>query len=207
MRILVGLALAVAVAAPAAVALRPTPEPPVPVAALSVDGRLRYPAGRYPLLMLPNGERRAVRSLLDVRRPLAFGDYAWNDRGVPAGPVWVRVDLARQTLSVFRAGHEIGATLILYGADGKPTPPGVYPVLERAREHRSTLYDAEMPFMLRLTGDGIAIHASNVRWAAATHGCIGVPLAFARLLFAQVKRGDPVAIVGTAPAAGPDKNS
>ena len=51
-----------------------------------------------------------------------------------------------------------------------------------------------MPFMLRLTWDGIAIHASNVRGGSATHGCIGVPPDFAELLFKEVKIGDQVSI-------------
>jgi len=176
---------------------KPLPaSPPESAPVLPVNkARIVYPAGHYPVLTLPGGERRQVRSLLDITRPMQFGGFVWDEGGVPAGPVWVRVDLARQTLSVFRAGHEIGAAVILYGADGKPTPSGVYPVLERAREHRSTLYDAQMPYMLRLTPDGVAIHASNVRAAAATHGCIGVPLAFAQRLFGQVHRGDRVAII------------
>lgn len=157
--------------------------------------RLIYPANRLPVITLPDGEKRVVRSLLNVAGPMRYGDYRWNDAGVPAGPSWVRVDLGRQTLSLFRAGHEIGSAVILYGTDGKPTPTGVFPILERARQHRSTLYDADMPYMLRLTGDGVAIHASDVRYGRATHGCIGVPPAFASLLFDQVRRGDTVAIV------------
>lgn len=160
--------------------------------------RIVYPAARPALLPLPGGRSLAVRSLLDDRRPMRFGDYLWHERGVPTGPVWVRVDLARQSLSVFRAGHEIGSTVILFGADGKPTPTGIFPVLAKAREHRSTLYLADMPYMLRLTGDGVAIHASGVREGAATHGCIGVPRAFARLLFDSVSVGDRVAIIGSA---------
>jgi len=156
--------------------------------------RLLYRDGQLPSLVLPDGRKQAVRSLLNVDRPIHYGDYIWDDRNVPDGPVWIRVDLDRQTLSVFRDGQEIGTTLILYGADGRPTPTGVFPILQKARYHRSTLYDAEMPYMLRLTGDGVAIHASNVRRRAATHGCIGVPASFARLLFDAVKRGDIVAI-------------
>jgi lipoprotein-anchoring transpeptidase ErfK/SrfK len=53
-----------------------------------------------------------------------------------------------------------------------------------------------MPFMLRLTGDGIAIHASDVRKGSVTHGCIGIPLTFARLLYGQMGIGDQVAIIG-----------
>jgi lipoprotein-anchoring transpeptidase ErfK/SrfK len=56
-----------------------------------------------------------------------------------------------------------------------------------------------MPFMLRLTADGVAIHGADVRRGAATHGCIGVPTDFARRLFGAVKLGDPVVIVRPAP--------
>lgn len=157
--------------------------------------RVRYPAGQYPQLTRPDGERETVKSLLNVRRTMSYGDYVWNDEDVPPGRIWVRVDLARQLLSVFRDGHEIGSAVILYGTDGKPTPAGVFPIMEKREQHRSSLYDADMPYMLRLTGDGVAIHASHVRRGSATHGCVGVPMAFAAKLFAAVKRGDIVAIV------------
>ncbi|WP_236697472.1 L,D-transpeptidase family protein [Sphingomonas sp. Leaf357] len=160
-----------------------------------VGSRIRYPVGRYPKLVSPDGSVHEVRSILNERKPIRFGDYVWNDGGVPKGPAWIRVDLARQTMSVFRAGHEIGSAVILFGTDGKPTPSGVFPVLAKAETHRSSLYDAEMPFMLRLTGDGVAIHASNVRQGSATHGCVGIPEGFARLVFAEMRRGDEVVIM------------
>jgi lipoprotein-anchoring transpeptidase ErfK/SrfK len=138
---------------------------------------------------------RPIKSLLAVEAPLAHGGYRWNDAGVPDGPTWIRVDLNSQILSVFRAGHEIGTAVILYGAQSKQTPPGTYPIMAKAREHRSSLYDADMPFTLRLTDDGISIHASNVRWGAATHGCIGVPPVFAEKLFDSVKKNDQVVVI------------
>ncbi len=163
----------------------------------SLGTRFRYPPGREGALPMAGGQRMRVRSLLNIRRPMQFGDYVWNDLGAPAdGVIRVRVDLPRQTVSVFRDGHEIGTAVILYGTDHKPTPTGTFPILMRARQHQSSLYDAEMPYMLRLTNDGVAIHASSVRRGSATHGCIGVPLDFARLLFDQVARGDLVTIVG-----------
>jgi hypothetical protein len=158
--------------------------------------RIYYPADRYPALAMPDGKRELVKSLLNSRRPIRFGDYVWNDAGVSRGPVWVRVDLSRQTLSIFRDGNEIGTTVVMFGTDGKPTPRGVFSVLAKAEVHRSSLYDADMPFMLRLTGDGVAIHASRVREGSATHGCVGVPFEFARLLYGQIDRGDRVVIVG-----------
>ena len=142
------------------------------------------------------GLDRDVQSILNVRKRMEFGDFVWNDRNVPRGTVWVRVDLKSQILSVFRGGHEIGTAVILYGADEKETPDGTFPVLAKIKNHRSATYDnAPMPYTLRLTGDGVAIHGSNVRWGAATHGCIGVPVDFAARLFAEVNKGDQVVIV------------
>jgi lipoprotein-anchoring transpeptidase ErfK/SrfK len=161
--------------------------------AIVADGiRLRFDP--RPLAM-PDGATRPVRSLLETRGAMRFGDFGWSEEGVPPGPVWVRVDLSKQLISVFRGEHEIGTAVILYGTDGKPTPTGNFPILARAVHHRSSLYDAEMPYMLRLTHDGVAIHASAVQAGAATHGCIGVPEAFARHLYGAVRRGDPVAIL------------
>jgi lipoprotein-anchoring transpeptidase ErfK/SrfK len=136
----------------------------------------------------------AVRSLLAVERPMHYGGFLWNDADVPAGAIWIRVDLKRQLLSVFRGGDEIGTAVILYGADGLPTPRGRFPILARLKDHRSSSYDAPMPYTLRLTGDGVSIHGSNVRRGAATHGCIGIPTEFASRLFAAVRVGDPVTI-------------
>ena len=157
--------------------------------------RITFTAGNYPLLSMPSGTRRAIQSVLNVDHKMHFGDYVWDVKDVPIGIVWVRVDLSQQTLSIFRANQEIGTSVILYGTDGKPTPTGLFPVLERQAQHQSSLYDASMPYMLRLTNDGVAIHASNVREGSATHGCVGVPIGFAKLMFSQVKRGDLVAIV------------
>ena len=94
------------------------------------------------------------------------------------------------------SGQEIGTAVILYGADGLPTPTGKFPILAKLKDHRSATYDgAPMPFTLRLTGDGVSIHGSDVRWGFATHGCVGVPTAFAAKLFDAVKTGDEVLIV------------
>lgn len=139
-----------------------------------------------------------VKSLLDVQMPLRFGEYRWNDTAVPNGPTWIRIDLGSQLISIFRAGHEIGTAVIVYGGDNKETPVGKLHILGKAQHHRSSLYDAEMPYTLRLTNDGVSIHGSSVRWGAATHGCIGVPLEFARRLFGATRVGDEVLIVPVA---------
>lgn len=139
---------------------------------------------------------RDVKSILNVRKRMTYGEFIWNDRGVPEGPVWIRVDLKKQILSVFRDGQEIGTTVILYGATEKETPVGTFPVLGKSKDYRSRTYDnAPMPYSLHLTADGVAIHGSDVRWGRATHGCVGVPVKFAEKLFGEVSKGDEVVIV------------
>jgi hypothetical protein len=96
-----------------------------------------------------------VKRILTVKSPFVHGDYYWDEAGVPDGPVVVTVDLAAQVLSVFRGGYEIGTAVMVYGADEKPTPLGVFGISQKDAHHVSNLYNAPMPYMLRLTNDGI----------------------------------------------------
>lgn len=138
---------------------------------------------------------RPIKTILNVSGRMTYGDYRWDDKGVPTGHIWIRVDPTTQLISVFRAGHEIGTAVILYGASDVPTPNGKFPILAKLKDHHSATYDnAPMPYTLRLTADGVSIHGSNVRWGYATHGCIGVPLAFAAKLFGAAAVGDEVFI-------------
>lgn len=173
------------------------PSPPV-LAERQSGTRHWYHPEHYPSLALPGGRDETVRSVLNIRRSMKYGEFVWDEQGIPDGPMWIRADLDRQIISVFRNGHEIGTAVILYGADSKPTPAGLFPVLEKSADYFSRTYDAPMPFTLMLTADGVAIHGSNVRDRAATHGCIGVPLEFARRLFEQAQVGDKVFVLKSA---------
>ena len=135
-----------------------------------------------------------VNGVLALDTAIDAGDYAWNEEGVPDGPTTVVVDLRAQRIYVYRGGIEIGRSSIIYGADDKPTPTGIFPILQKKRHHVSNLYGAPMPYMMRLTNDGVAIHASDVDYEYATHGCVGVPDEFAALLFAEADIGDKVMV-------------
>ena len=174
------------------------------IRAQPVGTRIWYKPSDYPRLSLPDGRQEIVRSILNITKPMRFGDYIWDENHIPSGSLWIRIDLGRQLLSVFRDGHEIGSAVILYGTDGKPTPTGSFAIQQKAAHYVSHAYDAPMPYMLRLTNDGVAIHGSNVREGWATHGCIGVPLDFARLLFAAASKGDRVVIL---PAPSSDRKA
>jgi len=152
------------------------------------------PAQRPAAAPAPDPAAYTVKRILQIPGPMRQGDHYWDETGAPQGPVVVTVDLAAQTVSVFRAGYEIGTAVIIYGADDKPTPLGVFPITQKDADHVSNLYNAPMPYMLRLTNDGISIHGSEVGDGYVTHGCIGVPRAFAKRIFDAVKLGDRVIV-------------
>jgi lipoprotein-anchoring transpeptidase ErfK/SrfK len=131
---------------------------------------------------------------LSVDGEMAYGEYAWNDEGVPDGQVRIVIDLEAERLYAYRGGAEIGRAVILYGHDDNPTPTGSFTVTEKDIDHISNLYFVPMPYMLRLTNDGIAIHGSMVEEGFASRGCIGVPDDFAELLFNEAEIGTQVLI-------------
>ena len=143
---------------------------------------------------LPLNDTFVVKRILQIDEPFVHGYYKWDDEGVPEGELVVTVDLKAESISVFRAGYEIGAAVITFGDSEKPTPTGVFPITQKSKDHVSNIYGSPMPYMMRLTNDGVAIHASDVKWGWGTRGCIGVPLEFARRLFEQAKLGDRVIV-------------
>ena len=135
-----------------------------------------------------------VKSILAIPGPIKFGQYYWDESKGEPGPLVITVDLTARVLSVFENGHEIGATAILKGYGDKPTPVGVFPITQKDATHVSNIFDAAMPWMLRLTNDGVSIHGSRVERGYATNGCVGVPDEFAKRLFKLAKLGDKVII-------------
>ena len=152
-----------------------------------------------PMLAKPSAypDKYAVTRTMKFATPIKFGDWAWNEAGAPlTGPVLITVDIKSESLAVFRGGHQIGATRIIYGDDDKPTPIGVFPITQKNANHRSNIFvNAPMPYMLRMTNDGISIHgADHVKPIYATNGCIGIPTGFAKRLFEVVALGDRIVV-------------
>ena len=143
----------------------------------------------------PRDEKFVIKRVLPINGPIKYGEWHWDDKGVPAGPLVMTVDLEARVLSVFQGGYEIGATAVLLGTQEKPTPTGIFPIIWKKADHYSSTYDgAPMPFTLRLTDDGIAIHGTKVAKGFASHGCVGVPNDFAQKLFSIARLGDKVYI-------------
>ena len=142
----------------------------------------------------PVDERFVIKRILPIDGAIKYGDWHWDETNVPDGPIVVTVDLEARVISVFKGGYEIGASAVLLGDAAKPTPVGIFPITEKKRDHTSNLYDSPMPYMQRLTNDGITLHATKVELGYASHGCIGMPEAFARKVFETTHVGDKVYI-------------
>ena len=137
-----------------------------------------------------------IRRILPIDGPIKYGEWHWNDEGVPDGPIVMTVDLDARVLSVFKGGYEIGAAAVLVGTDEHPTPLGTFPILSKQRHNVSEKYDnAPMPWSMFLTRDGVAIHGGSVvENGYASHGCISGPDEFVSRIFAITGPGDRVVI-------------
>ena len=132
---------------------------------------------------------------VDEATTLTAGSYVWRDTG-GTGPLSIVVSLPDQRAYVYRGQALVAVSTVSTGKQGRETPVGSYPVLEKATMHRSNLYDdAAMPFMQRLTWDGVAIHAGANPGFPASHGCVRVPVAFAKKLFGATRIGTQVTVV------------
>lgn len=133
-------------------------------------------------------------ALVDAAAMLAPDTFVWRDPAT-AEPVTVVISLPLQRAYVYRGTTLVAVTTVSTGMDGKETPVGIYPVLQKHRDHRSNLYsNAPMPFMQRLTWDGIALHAGQNPGFPDSHGCIRLPTGLARNLFAVTEVGTKVVV-------------
>ncbi|PJG49679.1 L,D-transpeptidase [Sphingobium sp. LB126] len=127
--------------------------------------------------------------------PVAPGSYRWMEEGPFAGPLYLVISIERQTVHVYDGDRLIGVASVSTGMKGHRTPTGEFPILQKREWHRSNIYsNAPMPFMQRLTWDGIALHAGHNPGYPASHGCIRLPHAFARRLFGMTQVGTLVSV-------------
>ena len=137
-----------------------------------------------------------IKRVLPIEGPIRYGEWHWDDEGVPPGPLVMTVDLHARVLSVFRGGYEIGAAAVMLGSPSHPTPTGTFPILTKERHNVSERYNnAPMPWTMRLTWDGVAVHGgSTVERGYASHGCVAAPDEFVSKIYEIAKVGDIVII-------------
>jgi len=118
-----------------------------------------------------------------------------------SGPLHIIISLDRQQLTLYSNGEPIAHSRVSTGTRSHPTPAGVFSIIQKSRWHRSNIYDdAPMFYMQRITWSGVALHQGVVPNQAASHGCIRLPEAFARQLWATTKMGARV-IIARGPVA------
>lgn len=147
----------------------------------------------------------ATQALTDAAGNLAPGKYLWASAASPDGPIRVVVSIPRQLAYVYRGATLIGASTVSTGKAGHETPTGSFPILQKQVFHRSNKYDdAPMPYMQRLTWDGVAMHAGRLPGYPASHGCVRLPATFARQLYGLTRIGATVIVTDDDDAIAPD---
>jgi hypothetical protein len=173
----------------------------------------------------PVPEERVV-----VEEPKPSKLYEWNAQGRKVSRILV--DTNEQRATFYSGDEEVGWSTIASGLPKYPTPVGEFAVTEKVANKRSNLYGkimkggrvihsnaragreavpagarfegAHMPYFLRLTSDGIGLHAGPIPRPGqpASHGCIRLPSKLAPVLFEHVSHGTQVKIVGNGPDYG-----
>jgi lipoprotein-anchoring transpeptidase ErfK/SrfK len=135
----------------------------------------------------------AKRAKADSLKP---GQFMWEKRDSYNGRLKIVIVLNVQRIYVFHDDKLVGFSTISSGKKGKETPTGIFNILQKNIDHKSNLYsNAPMPYMQRLTWDGIALHGGHIPGHPASHGCIRLPQAFAKALFGATKMNQEVFVL------------
>lgn len=105
-------------------------------------------------------------------------------------PIMAIISIKSQQVTFYDADGWIHRAPVSTGTTGRETPAGVFAILEKNKEHYSSLYDdAFMPHMQRITWNGVAIHGGPLPGYAASHGCVRMPFGFAGKVFERTRIG------------------
>lgn len=127
-----------------------------------------------------------------ARPPRHVEEIAPRDAGEP---IMAIVSIKTQHVTLYDAEGWILRAPVSTGVKERETPAGVFAVVEKDKDHRSTMYDdAWMPNMQRITWNGLALHGGPLPGYAASHGCVRMPYGFAEKLFDQTRIGMRVII-------------
>jgi lipoprotein-anchoring transpeptidase ErfK/SrfK len=130
---------------------------------------------------------------VDALKP---GEYVWEKHDNYEGKLKIVAVLDIQRIYIFKDDSLIAFSTISTGKAGKSTPTGRFTILQKNVDHKSNIYsNAPMPFMQRLTWDGIAMHAGKIPGYPASHGCIRLPLGFAKALYGITKFDQEVVVL------------
>ena len=136
------------------------------------------------------------------------GQYVWEKRASEAKDLRIVAVIDIQRIYVFDGNTLVAFSTISTGKKGHATPIGAFKILQKNVDHKSNIYsNAPMPYMQRLTWDGIALHAGHIPGYAASHGCLRLPLPFAKALYGITKMDQSVMVLAdlSSPAPKPEQ--
>lgn len=173
---------------------------PVEVAKTDPVNQEVGPADPLPPVIAPKPVPVPVKQPAPKKKPfsdgLKPGQYVWEKRANGATDLRIVAVLDIQRIYVFDGGTLVAFSTISSGKKGHATPTGSFKILQKNVDHKSNLYnDAPMPYMQRLTWDGIALHAGHIPGYPASHGCLRLPLAFAKSLYGITKMDQTVIVL------------
>jgi hypothetical protein len=146
----------------------------------------------------------------------------WDGEGTTGSPL-VKINRGQQKAFFYKGGVLVGVSRISSGNEDHATPPGKYKIVEKDKDHKSTVYGcfkdiatgqmlndnvdirvdkvppgaiyyaAPMPNFMRIT-DGVGMHTGYLPGYAASHGCIRMPHQMSEKFFENVVVGTPVII-------------
>ena len=111
-----------------------------------------------------------------------------------AGQTKIHISLSDQTAWFWKDGKVERTFPVSTGSKKRPTPKGRFVVTDKYKEWKSTIYPAKMPYFLRLSCKDFGMHAGVLPGYPASHGCIRIPAADAKVLFEEVPVGTLVEI-------------
>jgi lipoprotein-anchoring transpeptidase ErfK/SrfK len=167
---------------------------------------------------MPPAVQRAAAAL-PIPMPTPSG--WWNDEGAHGSPRIV-VHIREQKAYFYTGKTLVGESTVSTGKPGFSTPPGHYTVLDKDRNHVSTVFGdyvddagnvvksnidsrkdrqprgshfdgARMPYAMFFRG-GYAMHEGYVPPFAASHGCIRLPKGMAEKFYNAATIGTPVTV-------------
>lgn len=138
------------------------------------------------------------------------------------GRASIVVRLGRQEAYLYKGNHEIAVSRISTGREGHDTPWGRFRVIQKDRDHHSSIYGyyaddfdhavkenvdvrkdrkppnshfigASMPYFLEFS-PGFGLHAGYLPGFPASHGCVRMPYWKARQFYNTAKIGTPVTV-------------
>lgn len=134
----------------------------------------------------------------------------------------VKIDLSDQRAQLLIGEWVAIDSPCCTGKAGKRTPTGTFPVTEKIKDKRSNIFGSlyrggrkvyggdrrkyggsydryvgsSLPYWMRLTDDGIGIHASKyVHRYPGSNGCVRMPHSAVATIYGEVDKGTPVDVV------------